>query len=157
MPAQALQSKLDLSLKASRKHRSGIECRREQRLPVGDGAKIILFESRSSVSVKLRDLSTRGIGILLVAPLKRDERFLLLLPASMVIKKRAIVCTVVFCRPGPNGEYEIGATFTNVLTNGLLPPDTPIEEIQALPADVQSKVELPNDEAAGSNSQSAQH
>jgi hypothetical protein len=94
---------------------------------VGDGTKIILFENRSSVSVKLRDLSTRGIGILHVAPLKKDERFLLLLPASTVISKRAIVCTVVFCRPVPNGEYEIGATFTNVLTNRLLPPAAPID------------------------------
>jgi hypothetical protein len=151
MSAQALQSNLDLSLKASRTHRTDIECRREQRLPVSDGAKIILFESRSSVLVKLRDLSTRGIGIVHLAPLKKDERFLLLLPASTVTRKRAIVCTVAFCRPAPNGEYEIGATFTNVLTNRLLPAGAPIHEIEIPQGDLQPVAASPDDESAGPN------
>jgi hypothetical protein len=118
------EHKIDLSLKASRRHRTGIECRREQRIPVTGSTKIILFATRTSRIVSLRDVSRSGIGILLDAPLQRGDRFLLLLPSAVASGKRAMVCTVVYCRAIPKGEFEVGAVFTNVLASGLLPPAT---------------------------------
>jgi HD-like signal output (HDOD) protein len=128
------QNRLDLSLRTGRKLHSGVECRQDQRPTKAGPATIILLASRRPVSVKLRDLSTRGVGILYSQALHRNDQFLLLLPEMVVTAKKAILCSVVYCRMVSTGEYEIGAQFVNVVTNDAVPP--PVNNASALRSSV---------------------
>jgi HD-like signal output (HDOD) protein len=143
------RNQLDFSLRASQKAHAGTDCRRDVRVPQIGRATIVPLATRCPTSVKLRDLSTRGVGILHTQPLRRSDRFLLVIPESAVSAKKAIVASVVYCRPTSTGEYEIGAEFTDVLAMASPPgpqnrTDSP--ETQCAPA---TAVEQQSGQAAG--------
>lgn len=57
---------------------------------------------------QLRNFSMRGVGLLLRAPLKVGDPFIL-----QVLRRRkidaSIPCTVVYCKPDVDGLYSVGA------------------------------------------------
>jgi HD-like signal output (HDOD) protein len=143
------RNQLDLTLRANPKTHSGAECRRDVRVAQIGRATIVPFATRCPISVKLRDLSTRGVGLLHTQALRRGDRFLLLMPESAVSAKKAVVASVVYCRPTPAGEYEIGAEFTEVLAMGAVPGPSNHLDSPAIQSTPTSAAEQPGVQGTG--------
>jgi hypothetical protein len=63
--------------------------------------------------VWVRDLSTSGIGIVVVEPLPMRSEFVALLPGALG-ESMSIIYTVVHCKELAKSLYSIGATLTRI-------------------------------------------
>jgi hypothetical protein len=75
-----------------------------------------------TITAKLDDISPRGIGIVLSAPMPVGQQFLLHLP----LRDREmadVLCTVQHSKVNPGGGYRIGAEFT-CRVDGEAPKET---------------------------------
>ena len=108
------------------------EQRSEPRLGLSTRVMIVPF-SKQIVSVPfsvcVRDVAPGGIGLLHTQKIPLDEQFVILLPG--VQTQLAILCTVAYWQPLPDGQFAIGAKFTRILRES---------QVQDARADAQQKL-----------------
>jgi hypothetical protein len=75
--------------------------------------------------VRIRDISTSGIGIVHHEQLKLDEQFVVLLPRYG--QTLPVMCSVVYWEPLASGVFGIGARFERILADADQPTAAPIK------------------------------
>jgi hypothetical protein len=106
-------------LSAKRPVVDGIEHRRAERIPQDGKATILVCQETGHVgpprTVRLRDVSLRGVSFVSTTPLARGQQFVYHLPRGANAAPTPVLCTVAYCRPEVDAGYRVGAEFTCVL------------------------------------------
>jgi hypothetical protein len=102
--------------------------RANQRLPVNAAAKVIPSGDKRPIAGHLRNMSSSGIGLILPRPLPHWTAFQLNLPGTT--GELIILCTVTRCTRQSDGQYLIGANFTQIIRGA---PDTTPQAEPAAP------------------------
>ncbi len=79
--------------------------------------------SKSYLTMSVRDISTRGIGLVHASPLINGRQFVVYLTNDQ--SPARLLCTVVHGKRVKQGHYHIGAEFTCVLNDEKVAPNAP--------------------------------
>jgi hypothetical protein len=110
--------------------------RRAKRLEIRLKLKIRVMENDTvgqPETVELRDLSPRGLRLIVTRYIESNSTFVIRLPGRPDAPPTVpLICRVVHCTEQSNGTYSIGAEFTGRLPDGLAKPDGKKDDAEAL-------------------------
>jgi hypothetical protein len=99
-----------------------IDLRAEDRVHC-PGLPVVPLSARGTfhyIPVRVRDISTKGIGFFTAAPLEPGARVALCWDEGPVGGPRTVPATVVHCGPDGTGAWRAGCSFDEPLTSGEL-------------------------------------
>jgi hypothetical protein len=110
--------------------------RRAQRLEIRLKLNICVMENSKigqPEKVELRDLSPRGLRLIVYRKIEANTSFVIRLPGRPDAPPTVpLICRVVHCTEQTNGTFSIGAEFTGRLPDGSIKPDGKKDDAEAM-------------------------